>query len=57
MDPIAVANNLRFLFYGYTAGFLILLIFVLTLVSRGRRIDRELARLKALVEDTRQADQ
>lgn len=51
MDPIAVANNLRFLFYGYTAGFLVLLVFVLTLVSRGRKIDQELKRLKSLVED------
>lgn len=51
MDPVVVANNLRFLFYGYSAGFLILLIFVLTLVSRGRKIDQELTRLKSLVED------
>ncbi len=43
--------NLRFLFYGYTAGFLIIFAFVLMLVSRGRRIDKELTRLKSLVED------
>lgn len=51
MDPIAIITNLKFLFYGYTAGFLILLGFILTLVSRGRRIDQELKRLKSLVED------
>ena len=45
------AINLRFLFYGYSAAFLILLGFVLMLVSRGRRIDRELKRLKSLVDD------
>jgi CcmD family protein len=43
--------NLRFLFYGYSAGFLIILGFILILVSRGRKIDRELTRLKSLVED------
>lgn len=43
--------NLRFLFYGYSAAFLILLGFVLLLVRRGRRIDRELSRLKSLVDD------
>lgn len=44
-------TNLRFLFYGYTAAWLIITAFVLLLVRRGRRIDRELARLRALVED------
>jgi len=43
--------NLKFLFYGYTAGFLIILGFILILVSRGRKIDRELSRLKSLVEE------
>jgi CcmD family protein len=45
------ATNLRFLFYAYSAAWIIITIFVLMLVSRGRKIDRELARLKALVED------
>ncbi|HKD07950.1 MAG TPA: CcmD family protein [Bryobacteraceae bacterium] len=44
-------TNLRFLFYAYSAAWIIITIFVLMLVSRGRKIDRELARLKALVED------
>ncbi len=44
-------TNLHFLFYGYSAAFIILFGFVLLLVNRGRRIDRELARLKTLVED------
>lgn len=44
-------TNLKFLFYGYSAGWIILTVFVLLLVSRGRRIDRELARLKELVAD------
>jgi CcmD family protein len=44
-------TNLKFLFYGYSAGWIIITAFVLLLVSRGRRIDRELARLRALVEN------
>lgn len=44
-------TNLKFLFYGYSAAWIIITIFVLMLVSRGRKIDRELARLKSLVED------
>jgi CcmD family protein len=44
-------TNLRFLFYGYSAAWIVITAFVLLLVSRGRKIDRELARLKSLVED------
>jgi len=44
-------TNLKFLFYGYSAAWIIITAFVLLLVSRGRRIDRELARLKSLVEN------
>lgn len=44
-------TNLHFLFYGYSAAFLILFVFVLLLVGRGRRIDRELARLRELVQE------
>ena len=48
-------TNLHFLFYGYSAAWLIITAFVLILVQRGRRIDRELSRLKALVEDKERA--
>ena len=44
-------TNLTFLFYGYSAGWIIITLFVLMLVARGRKIDGELARLTALVED------
>jgi CcmD family protein len=44
-------TNLKFLFYGYSAAWIIITLFVVMLVSRGRKIDRELARLKSLVED------
>ena len=48
-------TNLKFLFYGYSAAWIIITAFVLLLVSRGRRIDRELARLRALVENKERA--
>ena len=44
-------TNLTYLFYGYSAAWLVITAFVLLLVSRGRRIDRELARLRSLVAD------
>ncbi len=44
-------TNLTFLFYGYTAAWVIVLGFVVILVRRGQRIDHELTRLKSLVED------
>jgi len=44
-------TNLTFLFYGYSAAWIVITAFVLMLVGRGRKIDRELTRLKALVDD------
>jgi CcmD family protein len=44
-------RNLQYLFFGYTAAWIIVIGFVFLLVQRGRRIDRELDRLKALVAD------
>ena len=44
-------TNLTYLFYGYSAAWIVITAFVLLLVSRGRKIDRELTRLKSLVED------
>jgi len=44
-------TNLHFLFYGYSAAWLIMIGFVFLLVQRSRRIDRELRRLKSLVEE------
>ena len=43
-------TNLRFLFYGYSAAWLIVIAFILILVRRGSRINRELTRLRALVD-------
>jgi CcmD family protein len=50
MSPIDI-TNLHFLFFGYSAAWLIMIGFVFLLVQRGRRIDRELTRLKSLVDD------
>lgn len=44
-------TNLTYLFYGYSAAWIIITAFVFLLVSRGRRIDGELTRLKSLVAD------
>jgi CcmD family protein len=44
-------TNLHFLFFGYSAAWIIVIGFVFLLVRRSRRIDRELSRLKSLVED------
>jgi CcmD family protein len=44
-------TNLHFLFFGYSAAWLIMIGFVFILVKRSRRIDHELSRLKSLVED------
>ena len=48
-------TNLTYLFYGYSAALIVITAFVLLLVSRGRKIDRELSRLKSLVEDKEKA--
>lgn len=44
-------NTNLFLFYGYSAAWLVVLLFILMLVRRGKRIDRELARLKSQMDD------
>ena len=44
-------TNVHFLFFGYSAAWLIMVGFVFLLVRRSRRIDRELSRLKSLVQD------
>ena len=41
---------LTFLFYGFAAAWLMLVIYVITLVTRERRIQREMSRLKNMLE-------
>ena len=45
------ATNVKFLFMGYTAAWVIILIFVILLVRRGQKLTAELQRLRALVEN------
>ena len=43
------ARNFTFMFYGFTAAWLIVLIYVITLARRGSRLRRELENVKNLV--------
>ncbi len=47
----AAARNFQFLAYGLIAVWAILAVYVLTLVSRERRIGREIENLKRMLED------
>jgi CcmD family protein len=40
----------QFMFYGFTAAWLIVFVYILTLVRRGNRIRAELKRQEALLE-------
>jgi len=44
-------RNFTFLFYGFAAAWAILALYVLTLVSRERRIRTQIETLKRIVED------
>ena len=44
-------HNYEFLSYGLTAAWLILLGYVLMMVSRHRKLQAEIASLKAMIED------
>ncbi|GIU79244.1 MAG: hypothetical protein KatS3mg005_2482 [Bryobacteraceae bacterium] len=47
----AAARNFQYLAYGLIAVWAILAVYVLTLVSRERRIEREIESLKRMIED------
>ncbi|MGH9640772.1 MAG: CcmD family protein [Bryobacteraceae bacterium] len=42
------ARNLTFLFYGFLAAWVIVLIYVISLARRGARLKKELAQVKRL---------
>lgn len=44
-------RNLTFLFYGFLAAWLIVIIYVVSIAARERRLRKELDRVKRLVED------
>ena len=49
-EPTMDTRNFTFLFYGFAAAWLMLVIYVITLVARERRIHREMSRLKNMLE-------
>jgi len=44
------ARNFTFMFYGFTAAWVIVLIYVISLARRGARLKRELENVKHLVQ-------
>ena len=49
------ARNFTFMFYGFTAAWLIVLIYVVSLARRGARLKRELENVKHLVQSSEKA--
>ena len=49
-------RNLTFLFYGFLAAWLIVILYVVSIAARERTLRKELDRVKRLVED-REAEQ
>jgi CcmD family protein len=50
-EAARLQRNYEFLSYGLTVAWVILVIYVLFMVSRGRKLKREIASLKAMLED------
>ncbi|HWB84322.1 MAG TPA: CcmD family protein [Bryobacteraceae bacterium] len=44
-------RNFEFLSYGFTAAWVILIFYVLLMAQRGRKLKREIASLKAMLEE------
>lgn len=44
-------KNFEFLFYGYAAAWIIVIVYVLTIAMRERRLKDELERVKRMIED------
>ena len=47
MDP----RNFEYMFYGFSAAWLLIVIYALTLLGRERKINEEIKRLRSMVED------
>ena len=45
------SRNFTYMFYGFAAAWAVLVIYVITLVSREKKIHQEMDRLKKLIED------
>ena len=50
-EAARLQHNYEFLSYGLTVAWVILAIYVLLMVSRERKLKREIASLKAMLED------
>ena len=53
MDP---SRNITFMFYGFLAAWLIVLLYVISLARRGARLKKELEDVKQLVSTAPQAE-
>jgi CcmD family protein len=47
MDP----RNFLYMFYGFLAAWLVLVVYVISLVARERKLRKEIDSLKSIVED------
>ena len=47
MDP----RNFQFMFYGFSAAWVLIVIYALTLLARERKIKDEIARLKSMLNE------
>ena len=47
------ARNLTYMFYGFAAAFVILVVYVVSLALRERRLRSEIDRVRRMVEDTK----
>lgn len=45
------ARNLSYMFYGFTAAFVILAVYVVTIALRERKLRSEIDRVRRMVED------
>jgi cell division protein FtsL len=53
----SLQRNYQFLSYGLTAAWIILAIYVLMMVARERKLKREIASLRAMLEDKKEPRQ
>ena len=51
-----VQRNYEFLSYGLIVAWLVLVVYVLMMATRERKLKREIASLKAMLEDKRQTE-
>jgi CcmD family protein len=52
-EAARLQRNYEFLSYGLTVAWLVLVVYVLVMVSRQKKLQREIAGLRAMLEDKR----